>query len=80
MKSLFKPFERLDLKHLSETFESVFGETLNKKSRNVICGSIYRHPTMMRVIFILYGQGVTRAVPDTMLQLSLVVGGILLMK
>ena len=60
VKSLFKPFERLDLRHLSETFESVFVEILNKKSSNVICGSIYCHPAMMRVIFYHIWTGVSQ--------------------
>ena len=44
VKSLYKPFERVDLKHQSESCESVFVEISNKRSKNVICGSIYRHP------------------------------------
>ena len=44
VKSLYKPFEQVDLKHQSESCESVFVEISNKRSKNVICGSIYRHP------------------------------------
>ena len=35
MKSFYKPFERLDLKHQSQTCESVFVEISNQKSKNV---------------------------------------------
>ena len=43
-KSDFKPTERTDLKINHEHFESVWIEINNLKSKNVIVGSIYRHP------------------------------------
>ena len=36
--------ERKDLKIKNEHYESVWIELKNKKSKNVVCGSIYRHP------------------------------------
>jgi len=36
--------ERVDLNQKNAHYESVWVELKNKKSKNVICGSIYRHP------------------------------------
>ena len=36
--------ERLDLNVTRDEFESVWIEIKNKKSKNLLCGSIYRHP------------------------------------
>ena len=43
-KSDFKPIERTDIKIMHEHFEYVWIEINNHKSKNVIVGSIYRHP------------------------------------
>ena len=40
----FHAVERLDLKMQHTHYESVWVELKNKKSKNVICGSLYRHP------------------------------------
>ena len=37
-------FERTDLKIMNEEFESTWIEIKNKNSKNIITGSIYRHP------------------------------------
>ena len=44
VKDSYDVVERLDLKIIDEEFESVWIEIKNKKSKNIICGSIYRHP------------------------------------
>ena len=36
--------ERLDLNVIDDQFESAWIEIKIKKSKNIICGSIYRHP------------------------------------
>ena len=36
--------ERLDLKICHDLYESTWIEIKNKHSKNIICGSIYRHP------------------------------------
>ena len=43
-KSNLKPIERTDLKILHDHFEAIWIEICNKNSKNVIFGSIYRHP------------------------------------
>ena len=44
VKDSYDVVERLDLKIIDEEFGSVRIEIKNKKSKNIICGSIYRHP------------------------------------
>ena len=44
VKNTFDVIERLDLNVTHDQFESVWIEIKNKKSKNIICGSIYRHP------------------------------------
>ena len=36
--------ERIDLNICHDLYESIWIEIKNKKSKNIICGSIYRHP------------------------------------
>ena len=43
-KNMFDVTERLDLNICHDLFESIWIEIKNKNSKNVICGSIYRHP------------------------------------
>ena len=43
-KNIFDVTERLDLNVCHELYESTWIKIKNKKSKNVICGSIYRHP------------------------------------
>ena len=40
----FDIIERLDLNFIHDQFESVWIEIKNKKSKNILCGAIYRHP------------------------------------
>ena len=40
----FDSFERSDLKVMNPNFESTWLEIKNKKSKNILCGVIYRHP------------------------------------
>ena len=40
----FDTIERIDLKIQHDHFESVWVEIKNKNGKNVICGSLYRHP------------------------------------
>ena len=44
IRNVFDNDERKDLKTKNEHYESVWVELKNKKSKNVVCGSIYRHP------------------------------------
>ena len=44
VKNIYRPFERTDLKYQSNSCESIFIEISNSRSKNIICGSIYRHP------------------------------------
>ena len=50
-KSNLDPVERLDLKFKHEHYESVWIELKNKNHKNVVCGSIYRHPHDTNDIF-----------------------------
>ena len=43
--------ERVDLNQINAHFESVWVEIKNKNGKNVICGSIYRHPHDTNDIF-----------------------------
>ena len=52
--SNFKAFERIDLKIQHDDFESTWGEIKNNKSKNIICGCIYRHPRYNLKEFINY--------------------------
>ena len=40
----FDVFERIDIKAQTDRYESVWIEIKNNNSKNVVCGSIYRHP------------------------------------
>ena len=44
IKSNYKSFERFDLKIQDNDFESIWTEIRNDKSKNIVCGCIYRHP------------------------------------
>ena len=44
VKSFYNIFERTELKSNSKHFEAVWVEIMNKKNKNIICASIYRHP------------------------------------
>ena len=44
VKNIYNPFERHDLKFQDDLFESVWIEIPNKNSKNILCGTIYRHP------------------------------------
>ena len=50
-KKKFFTNERIDLKNKHDHYESVWIELKNKKCKNVICGSIYRHPHDTNDIF-----------------------------
>ena len=39
----FSVFERLDLKNQKQDFESVWAEIEISKSKNIVCGCVYRH-------------------------------------
>ena len=44
VNSDFKTHERTDLKAQTPDYESVWIEIKNDKSKNIVCGCIYRHP------------------------------------
>ena len=48
VNSDYDSFERIELKHQSDLFESVWMEIKNKKTKNIVCGCIYRHPTKLK--------------------------------
>ena len=43
-KSKFDVIERIDLSICDDLYETIWIEIKNKNSKNIICGSIYRHP------------------------------------
>ena len=51
VKTKFNTVERLDLKIQHDHYESVWIEIKNKNCKNVICGSLYRHPHDTNDIF-----------------------------
>ena len=44
-------FEREDLKKIDDCFEAIWVEIKNDKTKNIICGCIYRHPNSDTEIF-----------------------------
>ena len=44
MNNQYNSFEREDLKKRDNDYETVWIEIKNNKSKNIICGCIYRHP------------------------------------
>ena len=52
LKSNLDTNERIDLKIKHKHYESVWVELKNKKNKNVVCGTIYRHPHDTNDIFI----------------------------
>ena len=44
LKRIFDSYERIDLKIQTSEYQSVWVEIKNKKSKNIVCGCIYRHP------------------------------------
>ena len=44
VNSSYNPFERQDLRAQDDLFECVWVEIPNARSKNIICGSLYRHP------------------------------------
>ena len=54
VNSTYNAFERTDLKTQNELFESVWIEISNKRSKNIICGCIYRHPNNDLSEFLVY--------------------------
>ena len=44
ISSKYNSIERHDFKVINDHFESVWMEIKNEKGKNVVCGSIYRHP------------------------------------
>ena len=43
-KDNINAFEREDLKNIDDCFEAIWVEINNEKSKNIICGCVYRHP------------------------------------
>ena len=54
VNSSFESFERLDLSIKNDEFESTWAEIKNSKSKNIVCGSIYRHPHYNFKEFFIY--------------------------
>ena len=46
VNSNFDVFERIDIKVQCNLYESVWIEIKNNNSKNIVCGCIYRHPTV----------------------------------
>ena len=44
VKSKYTVKERLDLKVMNQHFETIWIEIKNLRSKNIVCGSVYRHP------------------------------------
>ena len=54
VKNAFDSIERTDLNVQHDDFESSWIEIKNKRSKNIICGCIYRHPRYNLTDFIAY--------------------------
>ena len=54
VNSDFKTHERTDLKVQTKDYESVWVEISNNKSKNIVCGCIYRHPRYQQADFLEY--------------------------
>ena len=54
IRSELKAHEREDLKIKTKDYESVWVEIKNNKSKNIVCGCIYRHPRYHQVDFLEY--------------------------
>ena len=46
-KDNINAFEREDLKNIDDCFEAIWVEINNEKSKNIICGCVYRHPIIV---------------------------------
>ena len=44
----FESFERIDIKAQTDLYESTWVEIKNKNSKNIVCGSVYRHPSKLK--------------------------------
>ena len=54
IKNIFDAIERTDLKIMTDDYEATWIEIKNKKSKNIVCGCIYRHPRNDMTKFIEY--------------------------
>ena len=54
VKSNLDSFERTDFKSQTDLFESVWVEINNKRSKNIVCGCVYRHPNYQISDFLVY--------------------------
>ena len=52
--SLYESTERTDLYIRNDDFEAIWLEIKNNKSKNIICGYIYRHPRSDMKDFLSY--------------------------
>ena len=55
-------FERNDLKTQNDLFESVWTEITNKRSKNILCGCLYRHPNYDLSEFLIYLESTLKTV------------------
>ena len=54
IKEKYESFERNDLKIRDDDYEGVWAEITNEKSKNIVCGCIYRHPSANSSTFNVY--------------------------
>ena len=54
VKKEFKFHERTDLNIKTKDFESIWIEIKNEKSKNIVCGCVYRHPRYQQADFLEY--------------------------
>ena len=54
LNSDFKSRERTDLNVQTKDYESIWVEISNDKSKNIVCGCIYRHPMYQQADFLEY--------------------------
>ena len=52
----------MDLKFQDDSFESVWVEISNKNSKNMICGSLYRHPNYDMTDFMMYMESTLKTI------------------
>ena len=60
VKNSFAPFERFDFKTDDDLFEGVWIEIPVENNRNIICGSVYRHPSYDIIEFHNYLENVLK--------------------
>ena len=62
--SIFDSFERVDLKTQTSEYQSIWVEIKNEKSKNIVCGCVYRHPRYDMSNFLNYMDTTLKTLTD----------------